>query len=123
MPIEIPAVRILPMSDKIAGFRGRSIEDVQTRTFLQRSGRNAEDFVTARPAWNAPPGTIVLFQFKAHIIASTIFLRDERHDKPIEKEYGGTMYFDVRSIRTFNPLNVGSHAPRVAELAPAPSDT
>ena len=29
--MEIPAVRILPMSDRIPVFRGRSIADVQTR--------------------------------------------------------------------------------------------
>ncbi len=33
MPPEIPALRILPMSDRIPGFRGRSIEDVQERLF------------------------------------------------------------------------------------------
>ena len=33
MPRDIPAIRILPMSDKIPGFRGRSIEDVQEKCF------------------------------------------------------------------------------------------
>ena len=34
MAREVPAIRIWPMSDKIKGFRGRSIEDVQRNVFL-----------------------------------------------------------------------------------------
>ena len=41
---EIPAVRIWPMSDKIPGFRGRSIEDVQQRTFLRDLRKNKGRF-------------------------------------------------------------------------------
>src|SRR5262245_18317464 len=105
MSPDIPAVRILPMSDKIAGFRGRSIEDVQRRTFLRDLPRCKGGFRYESTGLNAPPGSIVLFQFKARIIASAVLLRDERHDKPV-KGYGGAMYFDVKSIRTFDPLDV-----------------
>ena len=93
------------MSDKIAGFRGRSIEDVQRRTFLRDLPKCKGRFRYGSSGLNATPGTIVLFQFKARIVASAVFLRDERYDKPV-KGYGGAMYFDVRSIRTFDPLDV-----------------
>jgi hypothetical protein len=102
---EIPAVRILPMSDKTAGFRELSIEQVQAGCFLR-------DLPAINGRWryqssglNAEPGTVVLFQFKARIIASAVFLRDEKFENPV-KGYGGAIYFDPRSIRTFQPLDI-----------------
>jgi len=104
MPTEIPAVRILPMSDKIEGFRGRSIGDVQRKTFLRDLVRCKGRFRYGSSGLNAAPGTVVLFQFKARIIASAVFLRDERYEKPT-KGGGGEMHIDVRTIRTFDPLD------------------
>src|SRR4051812_40611777 len=54
---------------------------------------------------NADPGTVVLFQFRARIIASAVFLRDEKFERPVDG-YGGAMYFDVRTVRTFDPLDL-----------------
>jgi len=105
MRSEIPAVRIWPMSDKLAGFRGRSIEDVQARLFLGDLPKCGGRYRYPSSGLNAPPGTIVLFQFKARIIASAIFLRDEKFDRS-QKGYAGAMFFDIRSIRTFDPLDV-----------------
>ena len=103
-PRNIPAVRILPMSDKQKGFVGRSIEDVQANVFLR-------DLPACNGRWryvsgglNAEPGTIVLFQFRARIIASAIFLRDEKFDHPI-RGHVGAMYFNPQSFRTFDPLD------------------
>ena len=39
---DVPAVRILPMSEKRRGFRGRSIEDVQLQCFLRDLPRSVE---------------------------------------------------------------------------------
>ena len=102
---EIPAIRILPMSDKIPGFRGRSIEEVQEKCF--RTGLPAHNgrYRYQTTGLNAEPGTVVLFQFRARIIASGIFLRDEKFDSP-KRGYGGAMYFDPKSLRTFDPLDV-----------------
>jgi hypothetical protein len=107
MPREIPAIRILPMSDKIEGFRGRSIEDVQARTFLRDLPKRKGRFRYGSSGLNAEPGTIVLFQFKARIIASAVFLRDEKFDKPMAG-CAGAMYFDPASFRTFDPLDVAA---------------
>jgi hypothetical protein len=103
---DVPAIRIWPMSDQIEGFRGRSIEDVQRNVFLKRLPR------TMKGRWrygssglNADPGTIVLFQFKARIIALATFLRDERYEKPIRGN-AGEIAIDPKSIRTFDPLDV-----------------
>ena len=101
---EIPSVRIWPMSDKLPGFRGRSIESVQAGCFLRdiptRSGR----FRYPASGMNAEPGTVVLFQYRARIIASAVFLRDEKFDRPI-RGCRGELHFDAGSFRTFDPLD------------------
>jgi hypothetical protein len=58
-----------------------------------------------RAGLNAEPGTVVLFQYRARIIATAVFLRDEKFERP-RGGYGGEMYFDPRSFRTFEPLDV-----------------
>jgi hypothetical protein len=52
-------------------------------------------------------GRFVLFQYRARIIASAVFLRDEKFERP-RGGYGGKMYFDPKTIRTFEPLDVGA---------------
>ena len=80
---EIPAVRILPMSDKTQGFRGRSIEQVQREVFLRWLPAHRGCWRYPRAGLNAEPGTIVLFQFQARIIATAVFLRDEKFERPL----------------------------------------
>jgi hypothetical protein len=104
---DIPAIRILPMSDKARGFVGRSIADVQRRTFLRDLPASRGRFRYPKVGLNADPGTLVLFQYKARIIASATFLRDEKYERPIGG-YGGALCFDVNSIRTFDPLDVAA---------------
>lgn len=101
---EIPAVRILPMSDKAKGFVGRSIEDVQRRTFLCDLPALNGRFRYPVSGLNAEPGTIVLFQYRARIIATAVFFRDEKYEHPV-RGFGGALYFDPASIRTFDPVD------------------
>ena len=105
MPVEVPSIRILPMSDKIPGFDGRTIEQVQERCFRRDLPACNGRFRYQRTGLNAPPGTLVLFQFKARIIASALFLRDEKYEQP-RRGYGGALHFDPSSIRTFEPLDL-----------------
>jgi hypothetical protein len=103
---DIPAIRIWPMSDKIKGFRGRSIEDVQRNLFLRALPTVMNGgWRYQRTGLNAEPGTVVLFQFKARIIASGVFLRDEKFERPIRGR-NGEIAFDPESFRTFDPLDV-----------------
>jgi hypothetical protein len=105
MPRDIPAVRIWPMSDKLEGFRGRSIADVQARLFLRDLPRRKGRYRYPSAGLNAEPGTIVLFQFKARIIASATFLRGEKYPRPVDG-CSGAMYVEVASIRTFDPIDL-----------------
>jgi hypothetical protein len=93
---EIPVVRIWPMSDKTPGFRGRGIDDVQAGLFLRDLPACNGRFRYPSAGLSADPGTVVLFQYRARIIASAVFLRDE----------GGAIYLDPASICTFDPLDV-----------------
>jgi hypothetical protein len=102
MPGDIPSLRILPMSDKTPGFRGRNIEDVQTGCFLRDLPARGGGFPYPSAGLNAPAGTIVLFQYRARIIASGVFLRNERFPKPI-RGCSGEMHFDPKSFRIFDP--------------------
>jgi hypothetical protein len=104
MPPEIPAIRILPMSDKIDGFRGRSIEDVQRWCFLKYLPAHDGRFSYLSSGLDAAPGTVVLFQYRARIIASAVFLRDDKYDRP-KRGHAGALYFDVKSFRTFEPID------------------
>jgi hypothetical protein len=105
MAREIPAIRILPMSDKADGFRGRGIEQVQRDLFLRQLPAMRGRWRYAKSGLNADPGTVVLFQFKARIIASGVFLRDEKFKRPLRGSCG-EMYFDPQSLRTFAPVDV-----------------
>ena len=103
MPREIPSVRILPMSDRIDGFRGRTIEDVQHNTFLRDLPACNGRFRYRASGLNAPAGSVVLFQFRARIIASATFVRDEQFDRPT-RGLRGALHFEPGSIRTFQPV-------------------
>jgi hypothetical protein len=100
----IPAVRILPMSDKARGFVGRSIADVQRGLFERDLRANGGRFRYPRAGLVAPAGTVVLFQYRARVIASAVFVRDERFERPV-RGYAGVLHFEVESIRTFEAVD------------------
>lgn len=96
-----PSVRVLPMSDKIDGFVGLSIEAVQLDYFLntlRKTGR----FRYCRSGLRTPNGTAVLFQFKARVVAMATLIGDERY---VEKrgDFAGAMRFEPASVRVFLP--------------------
>ena len=104
MPRDLPAVRIWPMSDKLEGFRGRSIEDVQANVFRRDLPAMKGLWSYPRVGLSAEPGTVVLFQYRARIIASAVFLRDEKFDRP-KGGCAGALHLDPASIRTFDPVD------------------
>jgi hypothetical protein len=95
----------MPMSDKAKGFVRRSIESVQAGCFLRDLPRMRGRFRYPAAGLNACAGTIVLFQYKARIIASGVFVRDERFEKPV-RGCAGAMHFEPNSFRTFTPVDV-----------------
>jgi hypothetical protein len=93
------------MSDKTEGFRGRSIEEVQSGIFLRELPLRKGRYRYPRSGLSAEPGTLVLFQYRARGIASAVFLRDEKFDPP-KNSHAGELHFDPTSFRTFEPLDV-----------------
>lgn len=90
------------MSDHLPGFAGRSIEQVQREFFLGRLSRANGRFRYPKSGLDTERDAIVLFQFKARIIALARFVRDEKFDRPTDG-FAGVMHFEVASIRTFEP--------------------
>jgi len=101
----VPSIRIFPMSSKLAGFVDREIADVQRRLFLRDLPKSNGRWPYQSAGLNALPGSLVLFQFRARIIASAIFLRDERFDRP-RRGHAGVLHFDPKTIQTFAPLDL-----------------
>ena len=93
------------MSDRIPGFVGLSIADVQNKLFLRELPRRKGRFSYPSSGLAAEPGTVVLFQYQARIIASGVFLRDERFEKKRDGA-SGVIHLDVKSIRVFEPIDV-----------------
>jgi hypothetical protein len=102
---EVTAVRILPMSDKIEGFRGLSIQDVQSIYFLDKLPNGKGEFPYRSSGLSGEPGTVVLFQFQARIIATGVLIRDERFEKP-RNGHSGALRFEPKSFRVFEPVDV-----------------
>jgi hypothetical protein len=102
---EVTSVRILPMSDKIEGFRGLSIREVQSIYFLDKLPNGKGKFPYRSSGLKAPPGTLVLFQFQARIIATSVLVRDERFEQP-RNGHGGVLHFEPDSFRIFEPVDV-----------------
>ena len=92
------------MSDKIRGFRGKSIPQVQADCFLRNLPKAGGAFSHRSAGLASPVGTMVLFQFQAQIIACAVLLRDEKFNAP-RAGRRGRLHFDPNSIRTFEPLD------------------
>jgi hypothetical protein len=96
------SIRILPMSSE--EFKGQTYNDVQSKFFLSELPfDNCGCYKFRKRGLDAENGTVVLFQFNARIIASALFDRREDFSKP-DKQYCGALYFNVNSIRTFDPV-------------------
>ena len=113
----IAGVRIFPMSDRAPGFVGKSIERVQRELFLRDLPKNGGRFRYRATGLSARAGTVILFQYRARIIASARFICDEKFPRGRETatgvkaprpRYGGVLHLDVASIETFEPLDVGA---------------
>ena len=98
------AVRILPMSARAPGFTNKDIPQVQRDTFLQDLPKNAGRFRYRLTGLNAPANTIILFQYRAHVIALATFVRDEKFTRP-KRGHRGAIHLDPASIRTFIPVD------------------
>jgi hypothetical protein len=83
-------------------------KDLQDKFFLQELPRRPQGKYRYREAGlRAKPGTVVLFQSDGAIIASATLTGAERFVVP-DEGYTGSLYFDVSSIRVFDPIAWGT---------------
>lgn len=100
-----PEVRILPMNlrEEFEDYDGW--EDVQTSFFLDDLPfRPDGKYRHYRFGLDSDPGTVVLFQCDGRLIASAVLTRKKRFERPDKRGYSGALYFDVKSIRVFDPV-------------------
>ena len=104
-----PEVRILPMS--LEGFKDEDfsvngISDVQEKFILGEliSRERNGSYWYRKGTLKTSEGAVVLFQFESHIIGSGVFLYRKTFKQP-ERGYNGEIVFDVKSLRTFEPMN------------------
>lgn len=103
------AVRILPMDRDEEFPNCRNIKELQEKFFLREFPRRTNgEYRYHEASLKAKSGTIVLFQSDGAIIASATLNETERFSEPDKDGYKGALYFDVRSIRVFDPVFLGA---------------
>lgn len=105
MNVAQPAsVRILPMDRDKEFAEIRSTQELQRTFFLRElASRPRGEYWFRERGLNAPPGTVVLFQFGGQIVASATMTGTKRF-KRAEGKYRGSYYFDWETIRIFEPV-------------------
>jgi hypothetical protein len=96
----VPSIRILPMSEQDPEFIGFSIEDMQ-EWFSTVLPKRVYQFKTGM---NTELGTIVLFQYKGHIVALATLADKILYKKKLIDGYKGCYVFEPYSIATFLPV-------------------
>ncbi|WLV25871.1 HNH endonuclease signature motif containing protein [Aciduricibacillus chroicocephali] len=101
--LEVPAIRLLPMSEDDPEFTAKTIADLQ-EWFVNELPFRKYNF---KKGMKADSGTLVLFQYKKHVIASAILEEKILYENEgkFEGGYRGAYYFNPSSIAIFTPIN------------------
>jgi hypothetical protein len=90
------------------GFVGCSAQEIQQQFFLVELARRAKPpgkYCYRKIGLRAGPGTVVLFQYAGKIVASAVIAAVERFKKSELDAFHGALYFDVKTIRVFDPVD------------------
>jgi hypothetical protein len=100
-----PEIRLLPMNLAAEFPKCQNVQELQQEFFLRElPSKPNGDYLYREGGLRAEPGTVVLFQCKGSVIATAKFTRRQKFEKPDEAGYKGKLYFDVKSIRVFDPV-------------------
>jgi len=97
----VPAIRLLPMSESDPEFTNFTIEDLQ-EWFIKELPYRAYNFKTEMIT---PLGTLILFQYKNSVIASAVLADKKIYPEILDGGYKGAFIFDPYSIAIFTPIN------------------
>ena len=102
-------IRILPMDCKGEFTECHSIKELQENFFLRVFPRRTDgEYRYHESGLQATTGTIVLFQSGGAIVASATLNDVRRFGEPDNAHYNGALYFDVSSIRIFEPVTLAA---------------
>lgn len=105
MSITQRAVRILPMNRRKEFSHFKNAKELQQKFFLKDLPfRPNGQYWFHRAGLTAEPNTVVLFQCDGTIIASAVLHERERFEHANKDGYEGCLYFDVNSIKVFDPV-------------------
>ena len=96
----LPAIRLLPMSESDPEFTTFTIEDLQ-EWFMKELPYRVYNFKTEMIT---PRGTLILFQYKNSVIASAILVDKIIYPERLDGGYKGAFIFDPYSITVFTPI-------------------
>jgi hypothetical protein len=101
-----PSIRILPMSAALE-FPSTTIKQLQDDFFLRELPFSYPygEYYFRNSGIDAPSGSVVLFQFDNHLVASAVLLSSKKFKAPLG-EYSGSLSFLPPSIKVFSPMNV-----------------
>lgn len=97
----VPAIRLLPMSESDPEFTNYSIEDIQ-EWFLNELPKRVYNYKTEMIT---PLGTLVLFQYKNSVVASAYLVDKIIYEEKLDGGYKGAFIFDPSTIAVFKPIN------------------
>jgi hypothetical protein len=88
-------------------FSDCSVADIQQKFFLEDLPfRPDGQYLHYKYGLKAPPGSVVLFQYRNCLVASAIFREAARFERPDKNGYAGVLYFDTNTIRVFDPVGL-----------------
>lgn len=101
-----PSIRILPMSAELE-FPSTTIKQLQDDFFLRKLpfSHPYGEYYFRNSGIDAPSGSVVLFQFENHLVASAVLISSTKFEAPLG-EYSGSLSLLPPSIKVFSPINV-----------------
>jgi hypothetical protein len=100
-------VRVLQMTAEDPEFVGKTATQVQNDFFLNALRARGGIYNYRTKGLRANSGTVVLFQFESHIIASAVFIGRKDYPEPVSidgMEYNGELHFEPSLISVFTPV-------------------
>lgn len=97
-------IRLLPMSQD--EFENKTINEIQNEYFLDSLINNQDGrYHYPKVGMTTTNGSLILFQYCGHIIASAELITIEDYkDRPVDSYYTKAYVFDKNSIRVFEPI-------------------